>query len=765
MRLGTIGDAVRHLRRHGELAATDRDLLAGVAAGDPPGVDAAFRQLVERHGPMVYGVCKRVLGNPADADDAFQATFLVLAKKAAAGGWHESVANWLYGVAYRTALRSRGRAARRKHHEAKTPPRPPAGPADDPAGFADLRAVVDEEIYRLPDVYRLPVLLCCLHDRTIDEAAAELGLPPTTVKTRLQRGRDRLRDRLSARGIGVGVGVLAAVVPNGTATAVPLALVNQTLTLAATGTPVGAVSALVSSEISAMFWNHVRSVAVACGAAVVFAVGGGIAFPPAPTAAAPVRRDPPVRELTAVPSAAVVKDGLEVVVRPASPLVVEHSNLGFEVTYRNRGAKPITLHDVGYEAINWRITRDGNKNHFWVIRSAEVSHPVKTAVLDADPPGAKTVWHGYDWNRIRGDRTEPEFLAPPPQMSPGRYTAVGTIRFTAPKESEGFWEGTITTAPVSFLVTDRPGFPPAAGDQRLRGLSVDVRPTKFAFGAGETPEFEFTYWNSGEEPDPDQVAGVAGRGDPFALHGVAAATVSWEIVPLGKPTGWSATTRPAAGTVARTHLLPDSSRKTTSALTQSVPLPGPFAPRAKGVDPRNSLPLGRYAAQATITFAAPPGQKGKPKIPFWTGEVTTRPVEFEVAETAIDGPKIVRVGPSDDKKTVTVEVGQVVRVELPNNQARAGWEGWGLSVPDGPNARRIVSNNGVLRTTGVHPILAPAADAADPAIGVYWFDYLATGPGETKLDLTHVSPGGPEVGARDATALLGRFAVTIAVAK
>jgi RNA polymerase sigma factor (sigma-70 family) len=160
---------------------------------------AAFAALVRRHGPMVFGVCRRVLRDPNDADEAFQVTFLVLVRKA--GGLRQPgrLANWLYGVANRVARKARVSAARRGRHEraAAGPDRTvPIDPTD-----ADLRAVLDEEMVALPAKYRAPLVLCYLEGLTNEAAAERLGWPPGSMSYRLARGRELLRKRLVRRGV------------------------------------------------------------------------------------------------------------------------------------------------------------------------------------------------------------------------------------------------------------------------------------------------------------------------------------------------------------------------------------------------------------------------------------------------------------------------------------------------------------------------------------------------------------------------------------
>ncbi|MCI0459820.1 MAG: sigma-70 family RNA polymerase sigma factor, partial [Gemmataceae bacterium] len=171
--------------------------------------ETAFAALVRRHGPLVLGVCRRVLGNHHDAEDAFQATFLVLARKAEAIARQSSLASWLYRVAYRTAVKARALGSSRKAREARAAVQPTADLLDDISG-RELLAVLDEELHRLPERYRAPLVLCYLQGLTRDEAAQQLGWSLGTLKRRLDEGRDRLRRRLERRGVTVSAPLLLA---------------------------------------------------------------------------------------------------------------------------------------------------------------------------------------------------------------------------------------------------------------------------------------------------------------------------------------------------------------------------------------------------------------------------------------------------------------------------------------------------------------------------------------------------------------------------
>lgn len=172
------------------------------------GDEAAFEVLLWRHGPMVLGVCRRVLAQEQDAEDAFQSTFLALARKAGSIGNRQALVGWLYQVAYRVALTARAMAAHRATRE-----RPwldlPAKETPDDLLRRDFRRVLDEEVSRLPAKYRLPFVLCHLEGKTNEEVARELGCPTGTVLSRLARARERLRVCLTRRGVTLSAGALA----------------------------------------------------------------------------------------------------------------------------------------------------------------------------------------------------------------------------------------------------------------------------------------------------------------------------------------------------------------------------------------------------------------------------------------------------------------------------------------------------------------------------------------------------------------------------
>jgi RNA polymerase sigma factor (sigma-70 family) len=190
--------------------------------------ESAFALLVQRHGPMVLRVCQRVLHHTQDAEDAFQATFLVLARKAAAIGKTEALASWLHGVAFRIAMRARRDAGRRRMRERQAATPVGSDPAEALA-WRDVQILLNAEIGRLPERYRSAFVLCYLEGRTRTEAAADLGVEENTLSSRLARARERLRRRLARRGVDLAA-VLAAValVTEAGGSAIPIGLVSST---------------------------------------------------------------------------------------------------------------------------------------------------------------------------------------------------------------------------------------------------------------------------------------------------------------------------------------------------------------------------------------------------------------------------------------------------------------------------------------------------------------------------------------------------------
>jgi RNA polymerase sigma factor (sigma-70 family) len=286
-----LGDVLRRLGRsegiQGDLTQTDAELLERFARRrDEP----AFAALVVRHGPMVLGVCRRLLPDDQEAEDAFQAAFLVLARKAAAIRRRPLLGAWLYGVACRVASRLRGQAARRRSHERLGVDFSAVG-VDDPA-WSDVAPLLHEEVRRLPGYYRDPIVLCFLEGKTNEEAAVLLQRPVGTIKSRLTRARELLRTRLARRGVGCSAVALAAGLAVRPATA--SAFLRESTTQAAVqfasrGAATTARAAMLARSVLRVGWGTKAALIGAALSVVLLGAGGvGLAvrgWPSAPPVA------------------------------------------------------------------------------------------------------------------------------------------------------------------------------------------------------------------------------------------------------------------------------------------------------------------------------------------------------------------------------------------------------------------------------------------------------------------------------------------------
>jgi RNA polymerase sigma factor (sigma-70 family) len=253
--------------------------------------ERAFAALVQRYGRLVLGVCERVLQDTHEAEDAFQATFLVLVRKAGSLDRRGPLGNWLYAVAYRTAMKAKVNAARRQAHERQAGDMVPAQ-ANAEAQWRELRVVIDEELNRLPNKYRAPLLLCYIQGKTNQQAARELGWPSGSMSRRISRGRQILRDRLTRRGILLSPAILFTLLPKkALAVVVPGALVSATIQAAmlfgkSTLITAGGTSAKViglAEEVAKMFGKpRLRTGVLVVAVVALFGgvAGGAVVFAP-----------------------------------------------------------------------------------------------------------------------------------------------------------------------------------------------------------------------------------------------------------------------------------------------------------------------------------------------------------------------------------------------------------------------------------------------------------------------------------------------------
>jgi RNA polymerase sigma factor (sigma-70 family) len=234
---------------------TDRELLRRFAEQHD---EAAFEVLLRRHASATMGVCRRVLGNEADAEDACQAAFLILAHKAGSTAWQESVAGWLHRTAHQVACNARTAANRRTRREQQVRTRPAANPLEQLTA-QELLSILDEELANLSERYRAPLVLCYLQGATRDEAAQQLGCPPATLKSRLERGRHRLRQAVERRGLTLPVVLAATMLSTETKCTLAAGVVRATVRAAGTVTVGQPLAGVVSIHVSQLVEGGLKS--------------------------------------------------------------------------------------------------------------------------------------------------------------------------------------------------------------------------------------------------------------------------------------------------------------------------------------------------------------------------------------------------------------------------------------------------------------------------------------------------------------------------
>jgi RNA polymerase sigma factor (sigma-70 family) len=475
-----LSNALRYLRQAvppPEGQETDRELLRRFAAHRD---EAAFSSLVQRHGPLVLSVCRRVLADENEAQDAFQVTFLVLATKAAAPGWRDSVAGWLYGVAFRAASNVKMKAARRRRIERQVVEMPTDITPPTDAVRRELRLLLDEELARLPEKYRLPLVLCYLEGKTNEEAARKLGWTKGTVSGRLAQARDLLRSRLARRGLALSAAACTAgLTENAAKATVPAALQNATvkavLLPAAQAISSGAMSAAVAvlfrGLLHTMLLDRLKIMALGLLTMALFgAVTGWAAFriidkqtpdagtdhlrspvdvpgprtlaarwpPAAATAPPPESADKPV-PLWPNGSKAVVKNGLKVTARIPETVFLPDESIRLELTLENVSDRPVRIEPTLFSHF-YTVLVDGRGT------TREYAAPGVFESMGAPPPvellSGKAFTHRQDlryWKIWPGT---------------GKYQLrVRLLQLTVGDRGQG----EIITAPIEFTIAGRSG--------------------------------------------------------------------------------------------------------------------------------------------------------------------------------------------------------------------------------------------------------------------------------------------------------------------
>jgi RNA polymerase sigma factor (sigma-70 family) len=370
----TLTHVVRRLAiGHGDEQAPDRDLLRRFSRERD---EFAFATLVRRHGPMVLGVALRVLHQHQDAEDVCQATFLLLAQKAGTITWHDCVANWLYGVAHRLALKHRTRTRRRQGCECKARPRTPPDALGE-ITLRDLQDLLDKEVHRLPEKQRAAVILCCLEGKTRDEAARILGLRLSTVSTRLDVGRQALRRRLARRGVTLGLALVGSGVHAGTAPAAGFARFAFATTEAAVriaagehlgGVVSGTVTSLVNGGMQAMFLAKLKT---GLGCALVLTAACIAAWCAVPSMSA---QDPPRTTEAGAARARPAPPQAPQVVGEGRLLLARRTGLLTLTPDGKEGAELLPPASTG-GSFNGRLSRDGTEAAYSVIGATPIMPP------------------------------------------------------------------------------------------------------------------------------------------------------------------------------------------------------------------------------------------------------------------------------------------------------------------------------------------------------------------------------------------------------
>lgn len=609
---------------------SDRELLRQFAVGQD---QEAFAALVRRHGPLVLGVCRRLLRQEQDAEDVFQAVFGLLARKADSPFWHESIGNWLYGVAYRLALRARSQASVRRRHEEQAATMNGTTTAEASQG-AELRPLLDEELQRLPEKYRMPLLLCYLHGQSREDAARQLGWSVGAVKGRLERGRDLLRERLVRRGLAVSAALLPGVLGREALAAVPETLIRSTTQAVVAGDLSGPAVALLQGAIQAMFWTKVKAACIGLLTVAVLGTAGWCVLHSAQaetTVLAPNTVEPkPTPPQDAEP--AKPSDGkLEAKMTLAKKEFAPGDAVVVQFTVKNVSKK---MHGLWSRSCSW--------GHG--VYSLEVTDPAGQRWLLHEPlrewrrnvPSAKDVKPGEDFS-VDLDLTQlagkavprKEAVADPTQaplaqnewktpLAPGAYRIRGV--YAAKNEFKGdptwarlahLWEGRLITE--ALQITVKPADAAAPKPVEKDGLALTVLPPAAPFRANDPVVFSFHFRNVSERT--------------YKLYN-ATGDFGWSfhIENLATRAVWTAS--PGKGFQSAEPREVDLQAQ--GVLETQVQLGGQTELNfSDGEFSHRTLPPGKYRMTASVRLRNP-WDSGN-RAGAWLGEINTRPVEFEIA--------------------------------------------------------------------------------------------------------------------------------------
>jgi len=637
MASGQLGNVVRHIRRLMGLPsgnASDRQLLESFAKERS---EEAFAAIVERHGPLVLGVCRRLLNHEQNAEDAFQATFLLLANKASSIRWHESVASWLYEAAYRIASKARVRDARRGKHEREAAAMTPLQAAGQPS-TSDLRQVLDDELHRLPENLRMPLLLCYLQGKSREEAATQLGCTPIVVKGRLERGRDMLRGRLERRGLAMTSALLPVALTQEAVAAVPATLAAGTVKVALAGTAAAPVLLMVQGAMNAMFWKKIKLATLAVLTMTAVGAGAGVmvyrSSPDGTTAdGSPLPLTETARpEESAEPSWGRADNGLRMGLSPGRVTIGPHAQeITVGIHYENVGNRPcqVPLH-AGTNS-HWRLIFQGEKQGepYPVLLSydgaiKELIGPGHVELM----PGKRVLEQLTLRFGAREERAHRLSGTLPTLRAGDAFRLRVGLTVKAPHHEKSWQSADTLKSGEITIARAQPENWPASRPITKDNLSLVISPDKRAFFQSEPIRLTATLKNVGPAELALSLERMNGLNWSFRFggkNGGRSYRASWFLAAMHEPGGL--TLQP--GKEAHVSLAID--RANGWEFSDEAAKHSQFR--------RKPLPTGKYALAATLTC----DEKGFRLGDGWAGKLTTNPVDIEILADP----------PSDDRPVLT----------------------------------------------------------------------------------------------------------------
>jgi RNA polymerase sigma factor (sigma-70 family) len=602
---------------------TDGALLAEFAQNH---ADAAFAELVRRHGGMVVNACLRLLGNRHDAEDAAQAVFLVLAAKAGTLTGSVSVAGWLHQVALNVARNARRASVVRGSREYEAAMYASANASNSLDPWRRLAPVLDDELGALPEKYRKALILFHLEGRPLDECAKLSGCKPGALGMRLARGRELLRDRLSRRDAALPVALMVTLLTEHALDAgvsdvfISAAAKSAALFAAGSSTSVIAphVAALSKGAMHMLFISQLKAAAAVLAALVVISAGtAAIATSSSAVDEVPQQMPLPLE------TGPVVKNGLAMSFISSKEVYIVGEPIEFTVRLQNVSEKTLALYDVAYSH-NYLLTLDPPWRPVYQYSLNRQSATTSTQLKPGEHIDIRLL--GPEPVRFEWDGEQSAKPKPLDHLPCGSYHAMAAISVGHDKAREVTkniavskskeWLGEIASAPISFEVVE----PTNAVEND--GLSMAVTPTKRAFEADELPRFTIMYHNVSGHPLLLSDLDYTGTYQTSFMTDDG----GWTLIPTFKD-------KRAIGE--QILILAGAKKFVTLSYDERYK----FSWRGEQArTPLAGLPPGTYRSTCRATIYRNPGfqqQLGEQLGRHWSGEIVTQPVEVVVREPAI----------------------------------------------------------------------------------------------------------------------------------